>query len=82
MSKELIIFEDKQYSNFYPLTHLRPTCFLRAGIRDLRQIIADYFAGYNINLVCREELAELAAEMTDCPVNNLDMANANPQLAV
>jgi len=74
--KNLIIFEDDNYKNFYPITLTRPVQFLRPGIRPLYRVIADSFPGYNTNIYCRENLAGLAGESSDCPVNKKGLSGA------
>lgn len=70
--KALIIFEDDRYSNFYPLTLLRPIYFLRPGIRALYEKIIDSFDGYKAHLFCRPEIAPVAAETVGIPVNQFE----------
>ena len=71
MPKALIIFEDGNYSNFFPLTLLRPIYFLRPGIRALFEKIIDGFIDYDPHLFCRPEISEITGEMTKCPVNHI-----------
>jgi UDP-N-acetylglucosamine diphosphorylase / glucose-1-phosphate thymidylyltransferase / UDP-N-acetylgalactosamine diphosphorylase / glucosamine-1-phosphate N-acetyltransferase / galactosamine-1-phosphate N-acetyltransferase len=52
----LCIFEDDTYSNFYPLTYLRPTFQLRCGIFTLYERIVKAFNPDDITLICRKNL--------------------------
>jgi len=52
----LCIFEDETYSNFYPLTYLRPTFQLRCGIFTLHERIVKAFNPDAITLICRKNL--------------------------
>ncbi len=52
----LCIFEDDTYSNFYPLTYLRPVFQLRCGIFTLYERIVKAFNPDDITLICRKNL--------------------------
>lgn len=82
MPKELFVFEDNQYTNFYPLTLLRPVYFLRPGIRYLHETISNNFIGYNTNLFCRENLASLMSEQTTCPINKTDFSDTDETVLI
>jgi UDP-N-acetylglucosamine diphosphorylase/glucosamine-1-phosphate N-acetyltransferase len=75
MENKLIVFEDDRFEDFYPLTYLRPTFFLRPGIRYLFERILDYFPGYSPFLFCRPEIADIVSETTSYPVNKFQMHN-------
>jgi len=75
MKNALVIFEDEKYVNFYPLTHLRPTYFLRPGIRYLYEKYVDAFKDNKPFLFCRPELADLVSSQTTIPVNNFENEN-------
>ncbi len=77
MKNSIVIFEDDKFTDFYPLTYLRPVYFLRPGIRSLHEKIIDYFPGYDHHLFCRPELADLASEKTNLPVNNFDASDCD-----
>ena len=67
---QIILFEDSSYSNFYPLTCLRPVYMLRAGIQSLFKRIETHFEGCRVTLTCRQEIAgSLAEAYPDYPVN-------------
>jgi UDP-N-acetylglucosamine diphosphorylase/glucosamine-1-phosphate N-acetyltransferase len=53
---ELCVFEDATYSNFAPLTYLRPTFLLRCGIFTLAERIAHTFSSYDVSYLCRPYL--------------------------
>jgi len=69
MKNGLVIFEDEKFDSFYPLTHLRPTFFLRPGIRFLFEKIIDSFEDYTTILFCRPELTDITSQLTRIPVN-------------
>ncbi|MFH1687223.1 MAG: putative sugar nucleotidyl transferase, partial [bacterium] len=78
MSLKVFIFEDEAYRQFYPLTHLRPVYALRSGILPLYKRIPKFFAGVEVSLICREEIAPMMAEQEpDCPVNILKRAQGH-----
>ncbi len=77
MADHLIIFEDKKYSDFYPLTLSRPVFSLRCGTSRLWETIAQRFPGYEIAFSCRPELADLLHRCTDLPVNAIDYAGGD-----
>lgn len=52
----LCIFEDNTYSNFYPLTYLRPTFELRCGIFTLYERIVKAFGTADVSVICRKNL--------------------------
>lgn len=79
MTNRLVIFEDSQYANFYPLTLNRPIYELRCGARRLWEKISARFEGYEITFACREDLAGLYHQETGKPVNRIDY-NAGDRL--
>ncbi len=75
MNSGLVIFEDEKYLNFYPLTSLRPTYFLRPGIRYLFEKFVDAFDGYRPFLFCRPEMSDIISSQTQIPVNKFEDAD-------
>ena len=71
MSNKLIIFEDSQFGNFFPLTLNRPPFLLRCGILTLWEKIARRFEGYEVHFSCRKEIAGFVKTQTGRPVNQL-----------
>ncbi len=64
------IFEDKKFSDFYPLTYLRPIYDLRCGIFSLKQKIEKYFNIKKTNLLSRTVLSDYLKELyPECNVN-------------
>lgn len=53
---KLCIFEDDTYSNFYPLTYLRPIFQLRCGIFALHERIVNAFNPAEVSYICRKNL--------------------------
>jgi UDP-N-acetylglucosamine diphosphorylase / glucose-1-phosphate thymidylyltransferase / UDP-N-acetylgalactosamine diphosphorylase / glucosamine-1-phosphate N-acetyltransferase / galactosamine-1-phosphate N-acetyltransferase len=52
----LCIFEDDTFSNFYPLTHLRPTFQLRVGLYTLDERLIRTLQPQNVRYICRKNL--------------------------
>jgi UDP-N-acetylglucosamine diphosphorylase/glucosamine-1-phosphate N-acetyltransferase len=72
MTLKVVFFEDDSYSQFYPLTYLRPVYNLRAGITPLVERVRRYFGDVEIALTAREQVAPLVTEASsDYPVNIL-----------
>jgi UDP-N-acetylglucosamine diphosphorylase/glucosamine-1-phosphate N-acetyltransferase len=70
MSLRICIYEDQSFSNFYPLTLLRPVYTLRAGILPLFSRSRRYFQDADITLIARDALAaHVADQYRDNPVN-------------
>lgn len=74
MTSRLIIYEDSQYADFYPLTLSRPAFALRCGMSVLWEKIARRFPGYEISFSCRPELAAILESETGHEVNRIDYA--------
>jgi UDP-N-acetylglucosamine diphosphorylase/glucosamine-1-phosphate N-acetyltransferase len=51
------IFEDKKFSNFFPLSLSQPVFDLRIGLNYLRYRLQEEFAGVAIEVICRDYLA-------------------------
>ncbi len=70
MAIKICFYEDDKYSQFYPLTHLRPVYGMRAGILPLFRRAERYFDQPDICLAARKMIAGCAsAEYRDLPVN-------------
>jgi UDP-N-acetylglucosamine diphosphorylase/glucosamine-1-phosphate N-acetyltransferase len=70
MNHRICFFEDRQWRQFLPLTHLRPVYCLRAGILPLFRRIERVFDQPEISLSSRGALAPvISAEFRDYPVN-------------
>jgi UDP-N-acetylglucosamine diphosphorylase / glucose-1-phosphate thymidylyltransferase / UDP-N-acetylgalactosamine diphosphorylase / glucosamine-1-phosphate N-acetyltransferase / galactosamine-1-phosphate N-acetyltransferase len=70
MALKICVFEDARFSQFYPLTRLRPVYTLRAGIRPLFSRAERFFERPDLCLVAREQVASLLAEQfKEYPVN-------------
>jgi UDP-N-acetylglucosamine diphosphorylase/glucosamine-1-phosphate N-acetyltransferase len=69
---QLVIFDDKQIENFYPLTLTRSTGDLRVGILKQRQRLRSYFEDEKTRIIVPEILAEVYKERhKDWQVNEL-----------
>lgn len=70
MPLTICFYEDNKYSNFFPLTYLRPVYVLRAGIVPLYKRVERHFIDVDICLSCREQLAPILANVQkEIPVN-------------
>ncbi|MFZ5979109.1 MAG: putative sugar nucleotidyl transferase [Candidatus Zixiibacteriota bacterium] len=70
MSLTVCFYEDSNYINFYPLTHLRPAYCLRAGIVPLYRRAERFFKPTNWAFLTRTRLAGLTGEQfREIPVN-------------
>lgn len=57
MSQSVCIFEDKKFSNFFPLSLSQPVFDLRIGMRFLRARLQEEFAGVSVQVILRDYLA-------------------------
>ncbi len=81
MSLKICFYEDNNYRQFYPLTHLRPVYALRAGIVPLFRKAERYFEEPDISLCARSDLGGLvASEFRDYPVNIIKRADGQAVL--
>lgn len=70
MPQNICIFEDKKFSNFFPLSLSQPVFDLRIGVGTLRVRLQDAFAGVSLHLLCREYLAAVTrVKSPDVAVN-------------
>ena len=70
MIQTICFYEDSNYKNFLPLTYLRPTFLLRAGILPLYERASRYFNYESLVLCPRTSLNGITAEQfPDIPVN-------------
>ena len=70
MAHTLCIFEDKKFSNFFPLSLSQPVFDLRSGFHTLRSRMQDEFAGLELHAICRDYLADITRIKTpDVQVN-------------
>ena len=70
MPLTICFYEDSKYSQFYPLTYLRPVYLLRPGIIPLFQRYEKYFKGASICFAAREQISPLVSlQCEDFPVN-------------
>ncbi|MCP4567756.1 MAG: hypothetical protein GY841_09285 [FCB group bacterium] len=72
MADRLIIFEDGNFGDFYPLTLSRPAYMLRCGAKMLWEKIAANFDGYEINFACRPEMTQIVKAQLGHNVNQLN----------
>jgi UDP-N-acetylglucosamine diphosphorylase/glucosamine-1-phosphate N-acetyltransferase len=56
LPQNICIFEDKKFSNFFPLSLSLPVFELRVGLSYLRHRIQEEFAGVAIEVICRDYL--------------------------
>lgn len=70
MNPQIILFEDRQYKQFFPLTALRPIAALRAGIVPLYKRVERYFPDCPVTITTRDNIAAVTAlECRDVPIN-------------
>ncbi len=60
VSTNICIFEDKKFSNFFPLSLTRPVVDLRVGCGTLRTRLLDGMPRIRLSIICREYLAGMA----------------------
>jgi UDP-N-acetylglucosamine diphosphorylase/glucosamine-1-phosphate N-acetyltransferase len=78
MALKICIYEDDKYSQFFPLTLLRPVCLLRPGIVPLYRRIADQFGHSEVVLITRNSVSPLVADQArGCPVNIIKKGNSD-----
>ena len=56
MPQNVCIFEDKKFSNFFPLSLSQPVFDLRTGLSFLRHRLQEEFAGVAFEAICRDYL--------------------------
>ena len=70
MAFRICVYEDSRFSDFFPLTTLRPVYALRPGAIPLFRQAEKFFPDDPISLVAREQIGPLLAEThRDYPVN-------------
>ncbi|MFH1700551.1 MAG: putative sugar nucleotidyl transferase [Candidatus Zixiibacteriota bacterium] len=72
MANKLIIFEDNNYSNFYPLTLNRAVFTLRCGAFELWEKIARNFSDYSLAFSCRDEISPFLPKETNAEINAIN----------
>jgi UDP-N-acetylglucosamine diphosphorylase/glucosamine-1-phosphate N-acetyltransferase len=60
-SKAICIFEDKKFSNFFPLSISQPVFELRIGFNNFRRRLQDELEADKVGVLCREYLAPVFA---------------------
>jgi UDP-N-acetylglucosamine diphosphorylase/glucosamine-1-phosphate N-acetyltransferase len=56
LPQNVCIFEDKKFSNFFPLSLTQPVFDLRTGMSFLRHRLQEEFAGVSFEAICRDYL--------------------------
>jgi UDP-N-acetylglucosamine diphosphorylase/glucosamine-1-phosphate N-acetyltransferase len=70
MALRICVYEDDKFSNFYPLTLLRPVYTLRPGVAPIFRRTEFHFPDCNISLVARDQIGQLLSEqLPDYPVS-------------
>ena len=70
MSLTICFYEDSKFSQFYPLTYLRPVYLLRPGILPLYRQYEKYFPDLPVCFASRSQISSLISEQgRDMPVN-------------
>ena len=85
-SMKFVVFDDRCWENFFPVTLTRSTGDLRVGILKLRQRIASYFALEETNVIISEKLKKIYQERhPDWQINtlrNIDTIFINSRLKI
>lgn len=70
MPLTICFYEDCKFSNFFPLTNLRPVYLLRPGILPLYRKLEKFFPGASICFAVRDQISSLLSQQgMDVPVN-------------
>ena len=70
MALRICVYEDDKFSNFYPLTLLRPVYTLRPGAVPIFRRPEFHFPECNITLIARDQIGQLLSEqLPDFPVS-------------
>lgn len=73
MTDSICLFEDKYFSNLFPIVYLRPTYDLRCGILTLKEKYDYFFPHTKISLNCRSYLADFVKQQNPTKsVNKID----------
>lgn len=81
MPLTICFYEDQKYSDFHPLSHLRPVSTLRVGMVPLFLRARRYFADASICLAVRTSISPLVAEQhREIAVNIVKRANSSDVL--
>ncbi len=70
MPLAICYYEDSSFSQFYPLTYMRPVYLLRPGILPLYQRYASYFKEASVYLAVRNQISPMVLQQgQDIPIN-------------
>lgn len=70
MPLTICFYEDSKFSQFYPLTYLRPVYLLRPGIVPLFQRYEKHFKDASVSFASRNQISSLVSQQgQDIPVN-------------
>ena len=74
---KVIIFEDNQYKNLFPLNMLRASFDIKCGAGSVKERIEKILDGkYDISLICRNNIAGLLGEIHDLNLNEISKEDA------
>lgn len=82
MAKQLYIFEDHKFDQFFPLTYNRPVYELICGISRIRDKITSLFPEAEIILLCRDYLEKVLQSKTNQKINYFDIKNEDELLFI
>jgi len=69
---KVIIFEDNQYKDLFPLNMLRASFDIKCGALSVKNRIIKILNGkYDVSLICRDNIADLISEMNEMEINNI-----------
>jgi len=78
MNLQIVVYEDNKFTNFFPLTYLRPVYTLRAGILPLYKRLERTLGAIPSSFICRNQIAPLTAtKFNNIPVNIIKKADAD-----
>ena len=81
MALQVCLYEDAAFSQFFPVTYLRPVYLLRAGMVPLYKRAERHFPKAATTFLCRSQLAPLLSELApDFPVNIIKRPSSGTDL--
>ena len=82
MAKKLYIFEDDKFDQFFPLTYNRPVYELICGIDRIKDKIASFFPGVEVNLLCRDYVEKVLGVRTNQKINEFGIKDEDELLLI
>jgi len=82
MLKQLLIFEDDKYANFFPLTYNRPVYELLCGMTRIKEKISGLFPDTEVILLCRDYLEKVLISRAGQKVNDFNVGDSDQILLI